>query len=76
MTLVCHFSAETKAFAQIALDGRAVQEIGEYHLKCLAADNVQIFEKCKAAMRRNGISESTFKAALEKIKIYDINMCF
>ncbi|HBA49582.1 MAG TPA: hypothetical protein DCZ91_17660 [Lachnospiraceae bacterium] len=39
----CHFSAETKAFAPIALDGQAVQEIGEYHLKCLAADNAQIF---------------------------------
>lgn len=67
----CHFGVKTKIFAPIALDERAVQEIGEHNLKCLAADNGRIFAKCKAAMLGNGISEGTLKAVLEKIKIYE-----
>lgn len=67
----CHFGAKTKIFAPIALDERAVQEIGEHNLKCLAADNARIFAKCKAAILGNGISEGTLKAVLEKVKIYE-----
>lgn len=68
----CHFSAGTKIFAPIALDERAVQEIGEHNLKRLAADNAHIFAKCKAAMLRNGIPESILKAVLENIQIYGL----
>lgn len=68
----CHFSVGTRAFAQVALDELAVQEIGMCNLRRLAKDNIHIFEKCKAAMLRNGISESTVKAALQRIKIYGL----
>lgn len=68
----CHFSTGTKAYAPVALDEQAVQEIGECNLKRLAADNAHIFTKCKAAMLRNGIPESALKAALQRIKIYGL----
>ena len=68
----CHFSAGTKAFAPVALDERAIEEIGRCDLRRLAADNAHIFAKCKEAMLRNGIPESTLKAALQRIKIYGL----
>lgn len=68
----CHFSAGTKAFAPVALDDQAAQEIGSCNLRRLAADNAHIFAKCKAAILRNGIPEGALNAALQRIKIYGL----
>lgn len=66
----CHFSAGTKAFAPVALDEKAIVEIGESDLKQLANDDLRIFEKCKTAMLNSRISENVIQTTLRRIKVY------
>jgi len=62
----CHFAGN----APNALDEKAISKIGEKEIQQLARDNRAIFEKCKTAMRNNGISEQQLNKALETIKIF------
>ena len=66
----CHFAAGTKVLARIALDKKAIRKIGREELRQLARDNQIIFEKCRTAMRNNGISETQLNKALAMIKVY------
>jgi len=52
-----------------ALDKKALKRLGKQELQQLARDNGIIFEKCKAAMLRNGISEEQLKKSLKTLKI-------
>lgn len=66
----CHYAVGTEAYSEIVLDEKAVSKIGEKELQQLAHSNINIFEKCKTAMLRNGISEEELNGALETIKIF------
>ena len=66
----CHLDEATKAFSHIALNGAAISSLQPEKRKKLAADNLMIFEKCKAAMKNNGISEEEINRALERLSIF------
>ena len=66
----CHFAAGTKRFAPLALDLKAIQEIGKTGLEQLAGDNLRIFDKCLRAMRKNQIPEDVLQNVLQEIKVF------
>ncbi|MCL2300984.1 MAG: hypothetical protein FWC27_12650 [Firmicutes bacterium] len=53
-----------------ALDKKALKKLGKQELQQLARDNQVIFEKCKAAMLRGGITEAQLKKPLKTLKIF------
>jgi len=66
----CHFATGTKAFANIALNKKAIKKIGKQKLQQLAQDNQIIFEKCKIAMLHNGITQEQMNHSFETLKIF------
>jgi hypothetical protein len=56
----CHF----------ALDKRAVKKLGKDESRQLARDNQIIFEKCKTAMLRSGVTEEQLKNSLKTLQIF------
>ena len=66
----CHFTVGTKVLPNLALDERAISMIDDKELLQLAVDNKTIFEKCKAALLNNGISEKQLKISLKIIKLF------
>ena len=66
----CHFDQETRAFAPTALAAGQIRNMEPSRLKRLKQDNTVIFEKCKSAMRNNGIADLLINRALEAVKIF------
>ena len=66
----CHYSSDTKIFNSCALDDHALSVLTPYQRNSLAEANKEIFLKCIAALRKNGISESTIDKTLSQLKIY------
>jgi hypothetical protein len=66
----CHAAAGTRVLPFLALEEKALSQLGEADLRQLARDNSAIFEKCKAAMLNNGISEDQVSSSLEILKIF------
>ena len=52
------------------LDKKALKKLSKEELRQLARDNGIIFEKCRAAMLRSGITEAQLKKALKTLKIF------
>ena len=66
----CHFAVGTKAFANIALDEKAILKLNDKELQQLAQDNKIIFEKCKTAMFNNGMMEEQLENTLKFLKVF------
>lgn len=68
----CHYASNTKLFSASALDEHALLALTPSQQGKLAESNRAIFEKCIAALRQNGVSESTLNNTLSKLKIYGV----
>lgn len=66
----CHLDADSKVFAHIALDREAISQMRPERLEQLADANREIFEKCKAAMKHNAISDAEIGRALDRIHVF------
>lgn len=66
----CHYAADTKIFSPCALDEQALLALTPSQRRSLAESNNEVFLKCKAALKENGISESVIDNSLSQIKIY------
>ncbi|MHB1483331.1 MAG: hypothetical protein ACYCYI_01585 [Saccharofermentanales bacterium] len=66
----CHVAVGTKVLAHLALDENAISTLNDKELQQLVRDNKTIFEKCKTAMLKNGISEEQLENSLKVLKIF------
>ena len=66
----CHFAEGTKRFAPAALASGAIRELGSARLALLAESNLQIFDKCLAAMKANGLSDELLNKTVSGIKVF------
>ena len=66
----CHYAEGTEVFAGSALSEQVMRTVESDRRSSLKLYNQMIFEKCRAALRNNGISESTVNAALKKHKFF------
>jgi len=69
----CHFAAGTKLLPHFAMDETAVAALGETALAQLIHDNKAIYDKCKTALLRNGVTEEQMRQAFEILKIFGID---
>ena len=53
-----------------ALDKKALKKLGKQELQQLSRDNQVIFEKCRAAMLRGGVTEAQWKKSQKTLKIF------
>lgn len=80
----CHIAAESKVYAQIALDeeamrgttkmtqGDKITKLGDDALEKLAEDNRVIYEKCRAAMLANGITKGQLAEVFRELKLFGV----
>ena len=54
----------------LALDKKAIAKLGRRETQQFARDNMAIFEKCKAAMLRNGIPEALVSRSVKFLTLY------
>ena len=66
----CHYAPDTKKFSTCALDERALLALTPCQRHRLAESNKEIFSKCQAALKENGISESVIIKTLRQVKFY------
>lgn len=66
----CLYAPGTKLFSANAMDEHAMLAFTPSQRDKLAESNNTVFQKCIAALRQNGISESTLTNSLNKLKIY------
>ena len=67
----CHYAVGIKVFASTALDEKAMCKVGGEKLRDIRKNNRIIFEKCRVAMKNNGIPEERINSSMKKLKIYD-----
>jgi len=66
----CHLSADTPFLSPGALDNTAMAALTPEERQQIAHDNLRIFEKCRRAMEKQGMTEAQFQSARKKLKIY------
>lgn len=68
----CLYASGTKLFSSIAMDEHAILALTPCQRNKLAESNNVIFQKCIAALRQNGISESILNKSLSMLKFYGV----
>ena len=66
----CHYAEGTDAFSHIALSEQAIRLLGSEQLRNLKMDNQIIFEKCKTALKDNGLPDDMINSSLKRLKIF------
>lgn len=68
----CLYAYGTKHFSSFALDEHALLALTPCQRNNLAESNTVVFQKCIAALKHNGISESVLNKSLSMLKFYGV----